>query len=692
MPKLDTPPTAFDLSAPPPSAPRRDKTLRRHGHTRLDPYHWMRQVESPAMRDYLEAENAYARGVLAPTEALQSALYAEMLGRIQEADLSVPVRFAGWMYYSRIEQGAQYGIHARRRIVDEAWEGSPEEILLDENVQAQGHVFFDVGDYEISPSGRYLAWTEDTRGDRQYRLRIKDLATGKLLRISRQRVVSLAWAEDDLTLFFVTEEPRTRRAHRLWRTTRLGAADVMIVEERDERFNLMVAKSRSRGYLLLTSASHTSSETRVLPADQPLGRWRLVRRRRAHIEYEVDHHGDTFYLRINDTGPNFRLVTMPVDALAEAHWQERIAHDDKVVLEQLDLYRDWLVVSERAEGVPQLAITEIATGQTHRVAFDDPAYVVDLEDLPEWETPSLRYTYESLTTPDSVFDYDPRTRQATLLKRQPVLGGFSPDHYVAERLHAVAADGTRIPVSLVRHRDTARDGSAPVWLDGYGAYGMANDAWFSSTRLSLLDRGWVFALAHVRGGGDLGHRWHDDGRMARKKNSFGDYIACAEALIDAGWTHAGRILAQGGSAGGLLVGAVLNQRADLFGAAILDVPFVDIVTTMLDTSLPLTVGEFEEWGDPSRPRDYRRMLSYSPYDNVAARAYPPLLIETALHDSQVMVWEPAKYTARLRALKTDTHPLLLITHMEAGHGGASGRYAQLHERARQLAFALTILA
>ncbi|MGC3961838.1 MAG: S9 family peptidase [Rhodocyclaceae bacterium] len=682
----------LDLTATPPVAARRDRKLTQHGHTRIDPYYWMRRVDDPAMRAYLEDENAYAASVMAPTVPLQESLYQEMLARIQETDLSVPVRFGPWMYYSRTETGQQYAIHARRRITPEGWECSPEDILLDENAEARGHTFYEVGDYEVSPSGMRLAWGEDTRGNRHYRLRVRNLATGRTQRFAINRVASIAWAANDETLFYVTEDTRTHRANRLWRLNLKTREKTLIFEERDERFNLLVAKTRSQQQLLMVSASHTTSETRILPADQPHGRWRMVRRRRANIEYEVDHHSDRLLIRINDTGPNFRLVEAPLADPAEANWVERIAHDDNVVLEQIDLYQRWMVVSERAAGVPQLSITDLENATTHRVAFQDPAYVVDIEDLPEWDSPTLRYTYESFTTPDSIYEYDPATRQASLLKRHPVLGDFDPTHYVSERLHAVAEDGTQVPVSLIRRRDTPLDGTAPVWLDGYGAYGMANDAWFSSTRLSLLDRGWIFALAHVRGGGDLGQRWHDGGRLANKRNSFTDYIACAQRLVDGGYTSAGRVLAQGGSAGGLLVATVLNLRPELFGAAILEVPFVDVVTTMLDPSLPLTVGEYEEWGDPQRATDYRRMLSWSPYDNVATQAYPPMLIEAALHDSQVMVWEPAKYAARLRTCKTDANPLLLVTHLEAGHGGASGRYEQLRERARQVAFALTTMA
>ncbi|NSL55281.1 S9 family peptidase [Uliginosibacterium aquaticum] len=686
----------LDLSPTPPTAPQRPKKLVAHGHTRVDPYFWLRKVKSAEVLDYLKAENCYAEAVLAPTKPLQEKLYAEMLDRIQEADLSVPMKFGAWMYYSRTLAGAQYAVHARKRIAPEGWEPSPEEILLDENKEAEGKSFYEVGDYEVSPCGRYLAWTEDTRGQRSYRLRVRDLTRGRNLRFSHRGVISLSWAEDALTaprptLFFVTEDRQTKRANQLWRQNLDEAEPTPIFEERDERFNLYIAKTRSLGLLVLTSTSHTTSESRILPADQPRGRWRIVIRRRAGVEYEIDHHGDTLFIRSNDTHPNFRLIEAPLADWQPAHWRERIPPREDVMLEGIDLYKDWLIASERKHGVPQLAITSLNSGETHQVAFDDPAYVVDLEDLPEWDSPILRYTYESLTTPSSIYDYDPATRQATLLKRQPVLGGFDPAHYISERIEARATDGTAIPVSLVYRKDLACDGQAPLWLDGYGAYGIVNDPWFSATRLSLLDRGWVFAIAHVRGGGDLGQRWHEAGKLEDKPNSFSDYIACAETLIARGFSSKGKILANGGSAGGLLIGAVLNMAPELFGAAILEVPFLDVVTTMLDPSLPLTVGEYEEWGNPARRADYRRMLAYSPYDNLQARDYPPMLVEAGLHDNQVMIWEPAKYVAKLRTLKTDHNPLLFMTSLAAGHGGASGRYDSLHERARQLAFALATL-
>ncbi|GAB4063637.1 S9 family peptidase [Uliginosibacterium sediminicola] len=694
----------FDLHRPAPRAARKPKRLVAHGHQREDPYYWLNRRQDPAVLAHLQAENAYAEAALQPLAALRQTLYEEMLARIEEDDLSVPVRLGAWMYYSRTESGKAYAIHARKRIdpqAPETWQDSPEELLLDENIEAAGKPFYEVGDFEVSQSGRFLAWAEDTRGNRQYRLKIRDLFSGKTLRLrktpERCRITSLVWANDDQTLFYTVEDAQTQRSFQLWRHQLGDAEDVLLRTEHDERFSLSLMRTRSNGFLVLSAGSHTTNELRLLPADQPRARWQLFARRRAGIEYEIDHHGERLLVRVNDTGPNFRLVETALDNWQRAAWRELLPHDEEVVIEGVDLWQRWQVLSLRVRGQQRLRVTPLradgsAAGESHDIGFDEPACSVELEDLPEWDSAILRYEYESLSTPDSVFDYEPLTRRSTLRKQSKVLGGFDASHYRSARIEARAADSTAIPVSIVWRRDTALDGSAPLWLEGYGAYGIATDPWFSSTRLSLLDRGWVFALAHVRGGGELGQRWHDGGRLANKANSFSDFIACAEALADAGYSARGRILASGGSAGGLLLGAVLNQRPELFGAAILEVPFVDVVTTMLDPDLPLTVGEYEEWGNPQRRRDYQRMLAYSPYDQIRAQAYPPMLVEAGLHDSQVMYWEPAKYVARLREHKTDQHPLLFITSLEAGHAGASGRYEQLRERARQLAFAIAALA
>lgn len=684
----------FDLANTPPLAQRVKHSIRRHGHHRDEPYLWMQAPQSAAMQTHLLAENAYADAVMAPTEALQNTLYQEMLGRIQETDLSVPVPWQGAMYYTRTEAGLDYAIHCRKAIVDGHWQASPEEVLLDENIAAKGHDYFELGDYEMSPSGRYLAWTEDVRGDRSYRLRIRDLATGRILRIRRNDVASLAWAEDDMTLFYVSCEAATRRAATLWRHSLFEAADTQIYHERDQRFNLWLAATRSRRYLLLMIASHTTSEVRLLPADRPMGRWRRLLPRQAGVQYDIDHHGEQIYLRINDQGPNYRLLNLPCDQWQREYWRECLAQREDVVFEGIDCYAQHALICERVDGLPRLSVARYGEhGQLERITpieLADPTAVIDSEDLPDWHSSQVRYSVESFIAPEALYDFDLASSSASLLKTQAV-PGYQADAYRTARLNARSADGTQIPISLVHHRDTPIDGSAPLWLEGYGAYGVPSDPWFSASRVSLLDRGWVFALAHVRGGGEFGQTWHDGGRLANKPNSFDDFIACAQALVDAHYSARGRILAHGGSAGGLLVAAALNRDAELFGAAILDVPFVDVLSTMLNPDLPLTVGEYEEWGDPRKVLDYQRILAWSPIDALRPQAFPPMLIESALHDSQVMIWEPAKYAAHLRALSTSGAPILFRTHMEAGHGGASGRYEQIHERARQIAFAITAL-
>lgn len=673
-------------TATPPVAPCYPTILHKHGDTRVDDYYWLRNRQDAAVLAYLEAENAYAAAVTAPLKPFEEALYREMLGRIQETDMSVPYRLRGWLYYSRTEAGKQYPILCRTSAA--GGDTASEQVLLDINVLAEGKSFMAIGAVALSEDDRLYAFTTDDTGFRQYTLHIKDLQTGALLPVQRQRVTSVAWAGDNRTLFYTTEDEVTKRSNQLWKHVLGQEHDTLVYEERDERFGVHVALTRSRAYLLLASHSHTTSEVRYLPAARPNGRWRLVLRRRANIEYDVEHHGDHLYLRINDTGRNFRLVAAPLADLRPERWQEIVPHREEIMLEGVDLFQHYCVRYERDRGLEQLVITHLDSGDTHRIAFDEPAYRLSGEANPEWETQTFRYVYESMTTPDTVYDYDMATRQRLLLKRRPVLGDFDPAHYVTERRTAPAPDGTAIPVSLVYRRGTALDGSAPLWLEGYGAYGYPNDVYFSSTRLSLLDRGVIYAVAHVRGGGDLGKAWHDAGRLLNKMHTFSDCIAVAETLIRERYTSADRLAIAGSSAGGLLVGAVVNMRPDLFKAVLLRVPFVDVLSTMLDASLPLTVGEYEEWGNPQRRQFYRYIRQYSPYDNIARQAYPAMLVKTSLHDSQVMYWEPAKYVAKLRTLKTDSNPLLLVTNMGAGHGGASGRYDYLHEIAHDFAFML----
>jgi oligopeptidase B len=653
-----------------------------HGQTRTDDWAWLREKDDPRVRAYLEAENAHAKAVMAPTESFQDALYAEMLGRIQETDMDVPYRYGAWEYYTRTEQGKQYPIYCRRALAGD----TREQVLLDLNVMADGYDYFALGAFAVSPDANLLAFSTDVTGFREYTLQIKDLRTGALLPERIEKTRSVAWAADNRTLFYVAED-EAKRAHRLYRHRLREANDMLLEEEADERFSIGISKSRSRDWLFLTSHSATTSEVRTLRAGDPDGGFALVLGRRQDHEYYLDHHGDRFYIVTNDKGRNFRLATAPVAAPQEDNWRELIPHRDDVMLEAVDLFAHHCVIHERRGGFPTLRVMDLRNAQTHDVELPETACAVHAGANLEFDTQAYRFEFESMVTPESVFEYDLDTRSRRLLKQRPVLGGYDPAQYASETLYAVAADGARIPVSLVYRRDK-RVGVQAMLLTGYGAYGIPYEVHFSSTRLSLLDRGVIFAIAHVRGGGELGKAWHDQGRMLNKRNTFTDFIAAAEHLIHSGYTAPDRLAIEGGSAGGLLMGAVANMRPDLFRAVVSDVPFVDVMNTMLDASLPLTTGEYEEWGNPQDQRYHDYMLSYSPYDNLRAIAYPAMLVQTSLHDSQVMYWEPAKYVAKLRTLKTDQRPLLLKTNLGAGHAGASGRYDFLREIAFTYAFVL----
>ncbi|HVR71169.1 MAG TPA: S9 family peptidase [Vicinamibacteria bacterium] len=671
----------------PPSAPRIPRPIAVHDETLDDDYFWLREKTSPDVAAYLEAENAYADAVMAPTAALQERLYREMLGRIKETDLSVPYREGGYFYYSRTEEGKQYPIYCRRKDGPDA----REEVTLDLNELAAGHSFLSIGAYAVSDDGALLAYSIDTTGFREYTLYVKDLRTGERRPERIEKTGAVAWAGDGQTLFYAVED-QAKRPHRVYRH-HLGPAapDELVYEETDELFRVWVGRTRSKAYLLLGSASHTTTEVRYRPAGAPVGEWRLVAPRRHEHEYDVDHHGDRFYIRTNDRGRNFRLVWAPADDPRPERWQEVVAHRPEVMLEGAEFFRDHSVLLERERGLQVLRVTDLRTGAWHRVEFPEPAYAAFPSQNPEFETNLFRYSYQSLVTPSSVFDHDMEARTSTLLKEQPVLGGYDRTRYVSERLEATAPDGTRVPISIVYRKGAPRDGTAPLHLHGYGSYGYPLPVGFSSNRLSLLDRGMAVAIAHVRGGGEMGKAWHDDGRMLKKRNTFTDFIAAAEHLVAERYTSSDRLAIEGGSAGGLLVGAVVNMRPELIRLAISKVPFVDVLNTMLDESLPLTVGEYEEWGNPNRREEYDCIRAYCPYTNLAPRAYPTMLVKTSFNDSQVMYWEPAKYVARLRTLKTDGNLLLLKTNMAAGHGGASGRYDYLREVAFDYAFVLTQL-
>jgi oligopeptidase B len=650
----------------------------------VDEYAWMRERDDPEVRAYLESENAYAESVLGTTRALQQTLYAEMLGRIRETDQSVPHREGRFLYYSRTEEARQYPILCRRDATGDA----AEEVVLDLNELAEGRCYLSLGAFQVSDDGRLLAYAVDDTGSRDHALFVKCLETGRVLERVAGNVGSVAWAADDRTLFYTVEDERTRRQDRLFRHAVGAQSDLLLYEEKDPAFNVWVYRTRSRAFVVLGSSSLTTSEARVLPAGEPEGELRLVAPRVHEQEYDLEHHGGFFYLRTNDAGENFRLVRAPVDSPGRESWKEVLPQRDGVVLEGVDCFRDHLVLALREDGLPRFEVRDLRDGSIHRIAFPEEAFSAFPLANPEFDTTVFRYGYESPVTPPSVFDYDMDARQGVLVKEQPVLGGYDPSAYVVERLHAKGEDGAAVPVSLVYRRGLRRDGTAPVHLYGYGAYGSPVPLGFSSNRVSLLDRGVVVAIAHVRGGGELGKAWHDAGRMMRKRTSFTDFAAAADMLVACGYGSRDRLVLEGGSAGGLLVAAALNLRPGLCRAAVVHVPFVDVVNTMLDPSLPLTVGEFEEWGNPAEPEAFSYIGSYCPYTNLRRRDYPALLVRTSLHDSQVMYWEPAKYVARLRTLKTDSNPVLLLTNLGAGHDGASGRYDQLEEAAVDCAFVL----
>jgi oligopeptidase B len=679
-------PSLLDATAAtPPVAPRKPYMRTIHGETLSDPYFWLREKGAPEVIGYLEAENAYSAAVTKKLEPFRDVLYKEMLGRIKQTDLSVPVRRGEFFYYSRQVEGKQYPIHCRKKgNLDAA-----EEVLLDGNEMAKGHKFFSIGQQQVSDDANLLAYTTDTTGFREFHLFVKDLRTGATLPNRVGKVSSFVWTADNATLFYVTED-HAKRPHKLYRHV-LGQPkdnDALIYEEKDELFRTSISRTRDRKYLLSGSRSSTSTEMRYLAADGPTGTYTTVLPRQPDHEYTVEHRAGLFYIRTNKDAKNFKLVTAPVADPTPANWTELIPHRPDVLLEGEQLFRDHMVYTEREQGLPQVVVYDFATKQGRRLSFPEPVYSVVPDANPEFDTAAFRYRYQSLVTPDSVYDYDLTTRQTKLLKRTEVLGGYDAAQYQSERIWATAGDGTRVPISLVCRKGVARDGTAPLLLTGYGAYGASGSVTFSPARLPLLDRGVVFAQAHIRGGKDLGQKLHDQGKMLNKRNTFTDFIACADHLVRERYTARDRLAIQGGSAGGLLIGAVVNFRPDVCKAAVLQVPSVDVINTMLDPSLPLTVQEFLEWGNPMVKEQYDYMKSYCPYTNLAAKDYPAILVTTSLNDSQVMYWEPAKYVAKLRTLKTDTNPLLLKINMAGGHGGSSGRYDALREQAFVFAFVL----
>ena len=668
----------------PPPTEKKPKITEINGDRLVDNYFWLREKTSPAVIAHLEAENAYTAAVMKPTEALQDNLYKEILSHIKQTDANVPYRWGGYFYYTRTVEGKQYPIYCRKQGSVTA----PEEILLDLNELAKGQKFMSVGSFAPSDDGTLLAYSTDNTGYRQYTMQVKNLRTGELLPEKIERVDDLAWATDNKTIFYVTEDAVTKRNDKMFRHVLGSDKYELIYDEKDELFDIGVQRSRDKAVIMLGAFSKTSNEFRYIPASDPNAAWKMILTRQADHEYDVDHRGDLFYIRTNKGAKNFRVVTAPVSDPAEKNWKEFVAHRPLIKVDGVDLFKDHAVLSEWENGLQQIEIIDFKTNKRHRIQFPEPVYAAGLSTNREFDTTVLRYNYQSLVTPSSVFDYDMNTSQATLMKQIEVPGGFDKANYKSERVFATASDGTQIPMSVVYKRGVKLDGTAPMLLYAYGSYGIPMSPTFSAGRLALLDRGVIYVIAHIRGGGELGEPWREAGRMMKKMNTFTDFIACAEHLTKQKYTSSDRLVIQGGSAGGLLMGAVTNMRPDLFKAVVAQVPFVDVLNTMLDASLPLTTSEYIEWGNPNEKPAYDYMKKYSPYDNVHKANYPAMLVKVSLNDSQVPYWEGAKFVAKIREMKTDHNPLLLKTNMGAGHGGASGRYDAIHETAFDYAFML----
>ncbi len=673
-----------------PVAAKRPTTLSLHGVDRVDEYYWMRDRDDPEVIAYLEAENAYVDAVMADTETLQEALYGEIRARIREDDRTAPYRYNGYWYYTRYERGDEYPIHARRRGSLEA----PEEIILDVRELARGNDYAYAGGLDVSPDNRWLVYGFDNVGRRLYELFVKDLETGTTYPLGIDGAAAGGlWSGNGETLFYVMKDPQTLRTHRVYRVD-VAAGEpgepVLVFDETDETFSVDIDRTTSGEYLTIESLSTVSTEVRLIGAGAPAEAPRVFLERKRDHEYHVDHDGERFFVITNDNAKNFRVAATDTPGTPAASWESIVAHRDATLVEGMALFEQRIVVEEKTDGLNALRIVPHDGGDSRLIGFDDAAYTAELLDNYELDAAYVRYGYESMTRPHSVFDYAFDSGESTLVLQDEVLGDYDPERYRTERIFAQAADGERIPVSVVYRHDTPRDGSAPLLQYAYGSYGYSIDPGFSYSRVSLLDRGFVFAIAHIRGGSALGRRWYEDGKLANKKNTFTDFADVTEHLVANGYAAPGAVYAMGGSAGGLLMGAVMNLRPELYRGVVAQVPFVDVVTTMLDDSIPLTTSEFDEWGNPAERDDFDYMLSYSPYDNVAAREYPHVLITSGLHDSQVQYWEPTKWTARLRERKLGDSLVLLKTNMDAGHGGASGRFERLKEVALEYAFLLKL--
>ena len=681
---------AQETAVAPPVAKIIPHELEAHGDVRVDNYYWLKEREDPEVIAYLEAENEYTDAVMAHTKGLEDKLFEEIIGRIKQTDESVPYKLNDYYYYYRYEEGQEYPIHCRKKGSLDA----TEEILVDVNEEAEGHGFCSVRGLEVSSEQNILAYGVDTVGRRFYTVYFKDLDSGELLDdVIPDITGNVAWANDNKTVFYTRQDPETLRWYQIFKHV-LGtdpAGDELIYEEADETFSIGIFKTKSEEYLIIAANQTLSSEYRYLDAGNPDGEFVIVEPRERDHEYSVDHFGDSFYIRTNLDAKNFRLMKTPVSQTAKENWQEVIPHREDVLFQGFEIFKDFLVLSERIDGLTQLRIIPWEGEGEHYLDFGEPAYAAYIGANPEFDSRLLRYVYTSMTTPGSVYDYDMVSHDKELLKQDEVLGDFDSSNYTTERFWATADDGVKVPISIVYRDGFEKDGDGPLLLGGYGSYGYSRDASFNSSRLSLLDRGFAYAIAHIRGGSELGRWWYEDGKLLKKKNTFTDFIACAKYLVEEKYTSPDKLFAVGGSAGGLLMGAVMNMAPEQFKGIIANVPWVDVVTTMLDSSIPLTTSEYDEWGDPNVKEYYDYMLSYSPYDNVEAKDYPNVLVTTGLHDSQVQYWEPAKWVARLRALKTDDNRLLLKTNMEAGHGGASGRYRRFREIAFSYTFMLDLL-
>jgi len=674
-----------------------------HGDTRVDNYYWMRlsdeQKNAPDstrdqqtkdVLDYLNAENAYTKSMLAHTDAFQAKLFEEMKGRIKETDQSVPVKQDGYWYYTRYEAGKDYAFNCRKK---DSMETGTEEILVNGPEMAAGHDYWALGGLDVSEDNAILVYSEDLVSRRIYNASFRNIQTNEMLSDKIEGIAGCpVWANDNKTLFYVKKDPTTLREFQIWRHT-LGTAqadDALVFEEKDEEFSCFVYKTKSKKYMVIGSNQTLSNEYRVLSADAPVGEFKVIQPRERNLEYGIDHYGDRFYITTNLEAKNFRLMSCPETATTKENWQEVIAHRADVLLEGIEIFKDYLVVQERKEGLNQIRVIRWDNKSEYYVEFQDPTYAAGVGANPEFETDVLRYGYSSLTTPASTYDFNMTNKDRVLMKQQEIIGGHDPSQYNSERLYAKATDGTMVAISLVYKKGTQLDGSAPTLLYAYGSYGSNTDAGFSSARLSLLNRGFVFAIAHIRGGQEMGRHWYEDGKLLKKKNTFTDFINCAEHLIANNYTSKEKLFAMGGSAGGLLMGAIANMRPDLWRGIVNAVPFVDVITTMLDETIPLTTFEFDEWGNPKNKEYYDYMKSYSPYDNIENKNYPNILVTSGYWDSQVQYWEPAKYVAKLRDYKTDNNLLLFWCNMDAGHGGKSGRFEALKEVALEYAFMMDL--